>query len=236
MPSNTNIVMIRHAEKPDSDSDPNLAVAGQERAQAYTVYFQNYPINGATLKFDFLFACTDSSKSDRPVETITPLANAINLPINQNYADKDFKELADEIRHNPQYDQKNILICWHHGEILDLAKHLLHGTVLPVSSNWPKHKWPGAVFGWVLQLCYDSSGNIAPSQTICLNQRLMFDVAGYKIYAARFDTPFFRRFVFKTSRKKGAVRLVRFFATSSGVPVATTSPPSAPASGPISTM
>ena len=41
---------------------------------------------------------------------------------------------------------------------------------------------------------------------------------------------------FRTSRKNGAVRLMRLFATSSGVPVATISPPSAPASGPISTM
>src|SRR6266550_197601 len=43
-------------------------------------------------------------------------------------------------------------------------------------------------------------------------------------------------FVAKTSRKNGAVRLVRFFATSSGVPAATISPPASPASGPISTM
>src|SRR2546423_13226155 len=58
----------------------------------------------------------------------------------------------------------------------------------------------------------------------------------YSVYAARDDTPFLRRFVFNTSRKNGAVRLTRFLAISSGVPVATTSPPSAPASGPMSTM
>ena len=43
-------------------------------------------------------------------------------------------------------------------------------------------------------------------------------------------------FVASTSRKNGAVRLTRFFATCSGVPVATISPPASPASGPISTM
>jgi hypothetical protein len=175
MPSNTNILMIRHAEKPDSG--PDLAVAGQERAQAYTVFFQNYSLNGATLKFDFLFASTASPESNRPVETITPLSNAINLTINHDYADNDFKELAHDIRHDPQYDQKNILICWHHGEILKLAQHLLHGANLPATSNWPT-EWPGDVYGWVLQLCYDSSGKINPSQTICLNQRLMFDDHG----------------------------------------------------------
>ena len=40
---------------------------------------------------------------------------------------------------------------------------------------------------------------------------------------------------FKTSFKNGAVRLRLHFATSSGVPTATSSPPSSPASGPIST-
>src|SRR5205823_7821240 len=43
-------------------------------------------------------------------------------------------------------------------------------------------------------------------------------------------------FVARTSRKNGAVRLTRLFATCSGVPVATISPPASPASGPISTM
>src|SRR5467141_3410083 len=43
-------------------------------------------------------------------------------------------------------------------------------------------------------------------------------------------------FIERTSRKNGAVRLIRFFATCSGVPVATISPPASPASGPISTM
>src|SRR6266511_135943 len=41
---------------------------------------------------------------------------------------------------------------------------------------------------------------------------------------------------FNTFRKNGSVRLTRFFATCSGVPQATTSPPFAPASGPRSTM
>src|SRR4029077_14613059 len=49
----------------------------------------------------------------------------------------------------------------------------------------------------------------------------------------RSAAPFFGK---RTSRKNGAVRLIRFFATCSGVPVATISPPASPASGPISTM
>jgi hypothetical protein len=171
MPKNTNILLVRHAEKPDSG--PDLAVAGRERALAYIAFFQNYSLNGASLKFDFLFAAADSEASYRPVQTITPVSWAINLSINAKHADTDFQKVADDILGNAKYDNTNILICWHHGEILDLAT-ALGAKGLPAAANWPT-KWPKEVYGWVLQLCYDSKGNIDPSQTVCLNQQLMFD-------------------------------------------------------------
>ena len=174
MPKNTNILMIRHAEKPDSGSD--LAVAGQERAQAYVVYFQHYSLNSSLAKLDYLFAAADSSASHRPRLTIQPLADAIGLAINDKHKDKDYQKVADDILQNAKYEQKNILICWHHGEILDLAT-ALGATGLPPASNWPT-SWPGDVFGWLLQLCYDDKGAIIPAQTICINQKLMFDDHG----------------------------------------------------------
>jgi hypothetical protein len=51
MPKNSNILMVRHAEKPDSGKD--LSVTGQERAHAYAVYFQNYVLNGTLLKLNY---------------------------------------------------------------------------------------------------------------------------------------------------------------------------------------
>ncbi len=174
MPKNTNILMVRHAEKPDSGTD--LAVPGQERAQAYVVYFQNYSLNSSPLKLNYLFAAQNSTSSDRPQLTIQPLAAAIGLAIDDTHKDKDYQKVADDILQNAKYDNQNILICWHHGEILDLAT-ALGATGLPSSSNWPS-KWPGHVFGWVLQLCYDDNGTIIPNQTICFNQKLMFDDHG----------------------------------------------------------
>ena len=174
MLKNTNILMIRHAEKPDSGSD--LAVAGQERAQAYVVYFRNYSVNSSLVKLDYLFAAANSSASQRPQLTIQPLAAAIGLPINDKFEDKDYQNAANYILQNPKYDKTNILICWHHGEILDLAA-ALGAKGLPSASNWPT-SWPGDVFGWLLQLCYDDKGAIIPAQTICINQKLMFDDHG----------------------------------------------------------
>ncbi len=58
---------------------------------------------------------------------------------------------------------------------------------------------------------------------------------GYRCGSVRSSSPDQGRPACNVSRRNGAVRLMRFFATSSGVPTATISPPAAPASGPIST-
>ncbi len=36
-------------------------------------------------------------------------------------------------------------------------------------------KWPGNEWGWLLQICYDGNGKIIDSQTICINEKLMYD-------------------------------------------------------------
>jgi len=177
MPKNTNILMIRHGEKPKTGK--HLAIAGQERAAAYSIYFQNYQIDSKTIKLDYLFAAKDSASSHRPRLTIEPLSKATGLLMNLSTSDKDYQTLATELLTDPTYDNSSILICWHHGEILDFAAALLKGAPpLPSSSNFPTGKWNPAVFGWVLQLCWDTGGNIIPSQTVCLNEKLMYDDHG----------------------------------------------------------
>jgi phosphohistidine phosphatase SixA len=166
MPTNTNVLLIRHAEKPDDDHDKGLAVAGQERAQAYVVYFRNYPSQAHPLKLDHVFAAQDSGKSHRPRLTITPLAEALDLVIDLDYEDKDVKGAAAAIL---ALDDANVLVCWHHGEILELAHKLgaPHHTLPP--------KWPGDVFGWLLQLSFDAKGKLSVS---VVDQQLMYDDYG----------------------------------------------------------
>ncbi len=179
MPQNTTILLIRHAEKPESG--PVLAVDGQARAQAYIVYFQNYVTNAQPVTLHYLFAAADSNESHRPRLTITPLANARGLPIHDTYKDKDYQKLAQEILREPQYNNTNILICWHHGELLDLAAALgVDADKLPHHAHWPKAKppqkkpWPEDVYGWVLQLSYGADGKIDPHHTKCVKQHLMY--------------------------------------------------------------
>lgn len=176
MPSNAHVLLIRHAEKPDTGTD--LAPAGQARAQAYVAYFQNYAIGGTAVVPQYVFAAADSDESHRPRLTVTPLAQALGLQINDKHKDKDFQQVADALQNHPKYNGSNVLVCWHHGEILDLAAALgASAGTLPPASNWPA-KWPGDVFGWVLQLVYGADGTLTTAQTVCLSQQLMYDDCG----------------------------------------------------------
>ena len=141
------VFIIRHGEKPgnpavDNDADgPNLSTRGYVRAAALAISIP------ATLpKPDFLLASQQSKHSNRPVETITPLAKALGMEINSKHADDDYAKVADDILNHPKYAGKNVFICWHHGKIPKLAE------ALGVSN--PINPWPGNVFDRVWKIDY----------------------------------------------------------------------------------
>jgi hypothetical protein len=175
MPANATMFLIRHAEKPESGT--GLSREGQKRADAYVKYFQSLKDpKGKAIRWDHLFACKDSENSDRPVLTITPLATALEKKIHHEFKDKLFAELVTHFQQNAKlYAGSNIVICWHHGKILDLAGAMgaSPGT-LPSSSNWPK-QWPGTVFGWLLQMYYKPDGTLDLKSTQAINEKLMPD-------------------------------------------------------------
>lgn len=146
------ILIIRHAEKPTSGVE--LSPEGQKRAEAYVGYFQRFTIDGKPVKLDYLFATADSNKSHRPRLTITPLSKALGIEIDSRFPDNDFLKLAREIQNHPH--GKNILICWHHGEI----PNLLSALGVDPEKLIPNAKWPEDVFGWLIQLRYDKNGHL----------------------------------------------------------------------------
>jgi hypothetical protein len=177
MPSDTTVLIVRHAEKPDSGKE--LSASGQARAHAYVSYFQNYSFGGKTLAVDHIFAAADSPESHRPRLTMEPLAKALGLKINNKHKDADFQKVADAILKKSKYDGKTIVICWHHGEILDLTKALgADRSKLPPAISWPPSPWPSEVFGWLLQLRYDPKGDLMTTQALCVNQQLMYEDHG----------------------------------------------------------
>jgi hypothetical protein len=153
---NAVILIIRHAEKPDAG--PDLSPAGRERAAAYPAYFKTFMVGPKPLQLDAIYATADSKESHRPRLTVEPLSRALGLKIHDRFKDKDFAQLAADISAK---SEKNILICWHHGETPGLLGAL---GAEPVALL-PKGKWPAAEFGWVLELHYDGEGRLIPGET-----------------------------------------------------------------------
>jgi hypothetical protein len=140
------ILLIRHAEKL-TDGREDLSPVGFERAKVIPLLFggvgaaapHNFP------KPDFLFATHQSKRSDRPVETITPLSAALGMPISHEVEDKDFATLAKELL-SGKYAGKVVLVAWHHGSIPGFARAL--GAVPPYDP------WPETQFDRVWRIDY----------------------------------------------------------------------------------
>ena len=77
-----------------------------------------------------------------------PLAKAMEMEINARYQENDYQKVADDILQNSRYHHSNILICWHHGEILELAAASgVDANKLPPESLGRTSDWIAPVFG-----------------------------------------------------------------------------------------
>ncbi len=124
------ILIIRHAEKL-TDGRQDLSETGYKRAALLPTLF-----TGARADLpvpQVLFATHLSKHSNRPVETITPLAAALKLPIDGTIMDDDYAALAKELL-SGKYAGKVVLVAWHHGRIPQLAIAL---GVQPPYTPWP---------------------------------------------------------------------------------------------------
>ena len=164
------ILLIRHAEKPASGT--GLTPEGAKHAKAYEDLFAHYRLEGRSLKIDALFAAKDSENSARSRLTLTPLSNALRLPLNTEYDGKKFDQLASRLR-SDDYKGRTVIVCWKHGEILALAKALgVNSEKLPAAARWPA-AWPDGEFHWLLQIVRDESGAVDPARTLCVREPAM---------------------------------------------------------------
>jgi hypothetical protein len=111
------VMIMRHGEKPEKGDD--LTQKGQERAWALVPFFTCDSLYG---KPDAIFAQepTDEHRSRRPVQTVTPLANALKVDI-KKFGHSDFAKMVRQIMTDSQYDGQMVLICWEHHAIPDVA-------------------------------------------------------------------------------------------------------------------
>jgi hypothetical protein len=181
MATPTKIMVIRHAEKPDSTHEgvtshgnqdkESLIVRGWQRAGALVVLFDpvNGPLQNANLAVPNTIYASDpkkaseaddddgkkGSKSKRPLETITPLAERLGIKdkVNINFAKGQEKQMVDSVL----AESGVVLVSWQHQKIPDIATHI-------VGSKPPKKpipaKWPGDRFDivWVFTPPASSSG------------------------------------------------------------------------------
>ncbi len=124
------VIIIRHGEEPDKG--PHLNDQGQARAKALVSYFQE-PFSQPTS----LWAAKSSEQSERSVETLTPLSTALKIPIDVRFDDKHYKKLAEAILQGPRHAGGNVLICWHHATMKELAAAL--GVSNP--PDWPSKQY-----------------------------------------------------------------------------------------------
>jgi hypothetical protein len=115
------VIIIRHAEKPESGHD--LSPKGRQRAAALVPYFLETPevTEHKTPVAIYIQKPTEANPSRRPQETVKGLAKALKLDLTE-FAKDDLAAMAKEINTKSEYAGKTVLICWSHGAIPSIAK------------------------------------------------------------------------------------------------------------------
>lgn len=154
------VMVIRHGEKPQDASPPygvatngeqdaeSLLVTGWTRAGALAVLFA--PARGplqspqlAVPQYVFAAANEGASKSQRPIETVSVVAQKLNLTTNSTYQLGDETQLADAVTACSGV----VLVGWEHKHIPLIANAILGNTTAPQS--WPDDRFDMV---WVFDL------------------------------------------------------------------------------------
>lgn len=162
---NATVLIVRHAEKPALG--PQLNARGEVRAAAYADYFTSLQLEGEALTPQRLIATADSAQSIRPRQTLIPLAQRLQLPIEQPFANNDVDKLVSLLRKDNQ--AKTVLIAWHHGHINKLIGAF--GGNGPALIGQPK--WPVDVYDWLIVLRFDDKGQLVESRSEKVQEQLM---------------------------------------------------------------
>jgi hypothetical protein len=109
------VIMLRNAEEP-AGSDVHLSAEGKARAKALATW-----IPATYGKPDALFASKPTNNSRRAVETLEPLAAALKLKIQDNFANDDFAKMVATVL-SDAYSGKRVVIAWQRGNLPNIAQ------------------------------------------------------------------------------------------------------------------
>lgn len=137
------IMIIRHGEKPKKhkkgigyDGHKNidsLIVKGWIRAGALSHLFH---LNNSNLLIPTeLYACYKSKHAQRALETITPLSEILNIPVNTSVARGNEKNVAKLAMKS----EGVVLISWEHDRIHHIANEIVDKKLVP--QMWPENHY-----------------------------------------------------------------------------------------------
>lgn len=117
------VLLIRHGEKPPQGDD--LSDRGWARAAALPKLFlrPEFQASGAPVVLFAQQPRADGSQI-RPFETLKFVAEQFHLPIDTDFTRDDVGGIAREIRQNPAYNGKFVVVCWEHNVMEDIAAAL----------------------------------------------------------------------------------------------------------------
>jgi hypothetical protein len=158
------VIVIRHAEKPDDGNELNQR--GRERAAALTAYFQGRPevLQFKTPVAIYARAPKSENSSVRPLQTVQPLAAALNLNVVQKFSHDDWPKMVTEILVNHDYKGKMVLVCWEHKVVPDIARAL--------AASGAPDAWHGKDFDRSWIITFQPGGKVSFKD---LPQRLLFE-------------------------------------------------------------
>jgi phosphohistidine phosphatase SixA len=148
------VILMRHADKPEDPEDEDLSEAGMARAERLATY-----IPQTFGKPDYIIATAHSKHSDRPTETVQPLASALGMEVQHDIKDNDFEELVNEIFSDPAYHGKTVVISWHHGNLPAIA------AMLGAPAGSYPDPWPDDTYNLILDFRFDPNSGSPPTVT-----------------------------------------------------------------------
>ena len=157
----TEILIIRHAEKPADITNENLSTKGYERAAALAYYL---PATFGTIDHIFAAGVGHKSHSERPRETVTPLAERLGKKLHDSYLNYEYKEMITHIFNDDTYTDSKIVVAWQHTDIEDISNAF-------GAQDVPASKWPGDCFDLVWKLTYNGNKTYSLEQ---IPQLLMY--------------------------------------------------------------
>ncbi|MGA2650870.1 MAG: hypothetical protein ABSF28_10115 [Terracidiphilus sp.] len=188
----TKIMIIRHAEKPPKKGLPldvqangepgngkSLIVPGWQRAGALNAFFAPYksaPTNPHIATPDYIYAASPTNETQRPWETVTPLAAWLNYAQGTSKFNATYtiggqeSEMVASVLALPGV----VLICWEHDNIMPNIMSAINKQVSISNYASIPNPFPDVFYlAWVLDL-NPNPNQTAPSYTwTSVNQNLM---------------------------------------------------------------